>query len=227
MNLMKKLLTALRGGAREVGETIIDANSIRIYEQEIADAKQHMREAKENLTTVMAKEMQLKRDMLALEENISTHEGYTREALASDNEALALEIASKIAQFENDLSEHKASQDFLATQTSGLKSQIRQGEKIIAEHERQLSMVKTTDSVQKATITISENISTNSSQLNSAKESLERIRKRQQENTDRLAAEEILAGESQNQNLESKLKAAGIIKENNGASVLERLKNKK
>ena len=38
MSVFKKIMTALRGGAREAGEAIVDANGIRIFEQEIKDA---------------------------------------------------------------------------------------------------------------------------------------------------------------------------------------------
>ncbi len=225
MNVMKKLLTALRGGAREVGEAVIDANSMRIYEQEIEDARQHINEAKESLTTVMAQEMQLKREITSLQEQVAQHEGYAREALDKNNETLALQVAEKVAVLENELLEHKGSQAVLLGQVDSLKTQIREGEKTIADHERQLSMVKTTDSVQKATIAISENIAANNSQLNSAKESLERIRKRQQQTTDKLVAGKQLADEDADTVLQSKLKDAGIItQENTGASVLERLK---
>jgi len=226
MNLMKKLLTALRGGAREVGEAVIDVNSMRIYEQEIVDAKSHINEAKESLTSVMAQEMRAKRDIANLEKTIETNEGYALEAMNKDKQELALEVADKIARLEDELTEHQQRQAQLAHQVDGLKAKVRDGEKTIAEHERQLAMVKTTDSVQKATVAISENISENQSQLNSAKGSLERIRKRQQETSDRLAARKALASEEGDGDLNSKLKDAGIVSENTGASVLERLKNR-
>lgn len=225
MNLMKKLLTALRGGVREVGEAVIDANSMRIYEQEIEEAKQHIAEAKESLTTVMAQEMRLKRNIKSLQEQVNKHENYVREALDKGDEPLALQVADKIANFENEQSEHLDSQDLLVEQIGNLKDQIREGERIIADHERQLSMVKTTDSVQRATIAITENVAANHSQLHSAKESLERIRKRQQHTSDKLAAGRQLTEEESDLDLHTKLKEAGIIsKERTGESVLERLR---
>ena len=58
MTILKKLFTALKGGAREAGEAIVDANSIRIFEQEIRDAEHQLQKAKSDLTEVIAKEMQ-------------------------------------------------------------------------------------------------------------------------------------------------------------------------
>ena len=39
MSVIKKLITLLRGSARELGQSMVDANATRIYEQEITDAK--------------------------------------------------------------------------------------------------------------------------------------------------------------------------------------------
>jgi len=225
MNVLKKLLTALRGGVREVGEAVIDANSMRIYEQEIEDAKAHIETAKESLTTVMAQEMQKKRDLSEIEKQISENEAYAREALKMNNESLAMEVAEKIAKLENQLAENKQIHTQYVEQMDSLKSQIREAEKTLAEHQRQLAMVKTTDSVQKATLAISENIASNRSQLNSAKESLERIRQRQQLTSDKLAAGEVLKDENEDVALANKLKDAGITQTNSAASVLDRLKS--
>ena len=96
MSVLKKLITAIRGGAREAGEAIIDANAIRILEQEIVDAKKSLEKGRVSLTELMAKEMQTKRELSAVQTNISEHEGFAKEALEKDNETLALEIAEKI-----------------------------------------------------------------------------------------------------------------------------------
>ena len=50
MSIFNKIFTALRGGASEIGETIIDANGIRIFEQEIRDSEKNIHEAKISLT---------------------------------------------------------------------------------------------------------------------------------------------------------------------------------
>ena len=55
MSVIKKLVTLLRGSAREIGQSVVDANATRIYEQEIIDAKASINEAKTELTGVMAK----------------------------------------------------------------------------------------------------------------------------------------------------------------------------
>ena len=57
MSIFNKLLTAVRGGATEVGEAIVDSQSIRILEQEIRDSKKALNDAKTGLTSIMAEKM--------------------------------------------------------------------------------------------------------------------------------------------------------------------------
>lgn len=43
MNVWSKLLTALRGGANEMGEAMVDSQALRILDQEIRDADLELR----------------------------------------------------------------------------------------------------------------------------------------------------------------------------------------
>ena len=224
MNVLKKLMTAVRGGAREAGEAIIDANAIRILEQEIVDAKKSLDKGRVSLTELMAKEMQTKRELSAIENNIAEHEGFAKAAMEKQNEPLALEIAEKIVEYESALTDQQAILAGFTDHIATLKSQIKQAEKTIAENERQLLMVKTTESVQKATMCITDNISANTSTMTSARQSLERIKKRQQDNADKMAAGKVLQNELSD-DLNAKMKAAGIgSQDSSAAAVLARLK---
>ncbi|MEQ3514568.1 PspA/IM30 family protein [Pseudoalteromonas sp. BZB3] len=226
MSMLRKLFTAVKGGAREAGESIVDANAIRIFEQEIHEGKEAITAAKRNLTEVMAKEMQLTRHIKTLEDKIAQHEEFASQALDKGEEPLALEIAGKIAEFE----EEKAAQSPTLSQyqqhIGSLKQQIKDAEKQLQENQRQLSIVKTTESVQQATLAVSDTLTAGDSSMASAKESLERIKQRQADRQDRLAAERELADEAQS--LEQKMKAAGIGETNDSsADILARIKAKK
>lgn len=209
-SVFDKLWTALRGGVREIGDAIVDANGIRIFEQEIKDAEANIAAAKRSLTEVMANKMQAARKVDELSQSILQNESYAEKALAQNNEALALDIASKIANQENERSEQQAIVARLEHQIEPLKGHIKKAEKLIADHQRELALVRTTESVQKATEQVVENVAANSSSMNSARASLERIKKRQEMRQDRMAAGEILAAELSGGDLDSKLEAAGI-----------------
>lgn len=228
MGLLNKIFTAIRGGAREVGESIVDANSVRIFEQEIKDAEEQLDKAKRNLTEVMAQEMQANRKIENLTKDIEKHEGYVAAALDKNNEDLALEIAQKIAEIQSDLEIQQQAHSSFSAHTDRLKGMIKQTTKSLTDMQRQLIMVKTTESVQKATAAITNNYASGNSKLLTAKESLDRIKKRQDDLDDRLAAGEALKNEFNGKDLEEKMKAAGIGASDNKANdILAKLKAKK
>lgn len=227
MSIFDKIMTAVRGGTREIGEAIVDANSIRIFEQEIKDAQENMRKAKHELTGVMAKQMQASRELERIKSEIAKHETYAGQALEKGDEALALEIADKVARLENDLAEQQASHNSFTQHAQRLKELVKKSERLIKDHERQLSMVKTTESVQKATAAITDNFAASNSKMNSAKESLDRIKQRQTDFEDRLKAAELLQDETTDKSLDDRMKAAGIGEQSaSGQSVLDRIKAK-
>ena len=78
------------------------------------------------------------------------------------------------------------------------------------EHEREIGIAKTTESVYRATQSISDSMGASGSRLTSARESLERIKKRHEDLADRMAAAEELDQEFGHRALERKLADAGI-----------------
>jgi len=227
MSIFKKIITAVRGGASEAGEAIIDANSTRIFEQEIRDSEKHITIAKRDLTEVMAKQMQAARELAQVQASIKEHEGYAMQALNQGNEALAIEVAEKISELEISAAEQQQANESFLTSSDRLKELIKKSERQLTEYKRQLTMVKTTESVQKATSAITDNFTASNSKLLNAKDSLERIKKKQAMFDDKLKAAEQLESETPDSSLQSKLQAAGIGAQKTSAqSVLDRLKNK-
>ena len=227
MSIFKKIITAVRGGASEAGEAIIDANSTRIFEQEIRDSEKHITIAKRDLTEVMAKQMQAARELAQIQASIKEHEGYAMQALNQGNEALAIEVAEKISELEISAADQQQANESFLTSSDRLKELIKKSERQLTEYKRQLTMVKTTESVQKATSAITDNFSASNSKLLNAKDSLERIKKKQAMFDDKLKAAEQLESETPDSSLQSKLQAAGIGAQKTSAqSVLDRLKNK-
>ena len=227
MSIFSKIITALRGGASEVGESIVDANSTRIFAQEIRDAENHLTKAKHDLTGIMAKQMQAEREVSRVKHSVTEHEGYATQALNQGNEALALEVAEKIAALEVELNEQVQANESYSNSSQRLKELVKTTERQLADYQRQLSMVKTTESVQKATAAITSNFGNSNSKLLNAKESLERIKAKQQNFDDRLRAGDALEAEGSDQSLKDKLAQAGIGEQQASASsVLDRLKAK-
>jgi len=210
MSVIRKVVTLLRGSAREIGESVVNANATRIYEQEIIDAKQSIVEARDNLTAVMAKEMQSAREIERLKKEMDRFEGLAVEALQKSQEGLAEEVAAKVGSIEQDLDEQTKAHAAYAVQVLKLKDLIKSAETRVREHEREIAMAKTTESVYRATRSISNNIGNTGSKLVNARESLERIKQRHEELADRMAAANQLDEEFGHKALETKLAAAGI-----------------
>ena len=175
MSVIKKLVTLLRGSAREIGQSVVDSNATRIYEQEIVDAKASIAEAKTELTSVMAKEMQSAREIERIQGDIRRQEYLALQALEKTEEDLAMKVAERVAGLEAELQAQTASHAGFAVQVSRLKDLIKAAEGRVREHEREIGIAKTTDSVYRATQSISDNIGSTGTTLTSARESLERI----------------------------------------------------
>lgn len=210
MSVLGKILTLVRGSAREIGESVVDANATRIYEQEIIDARNAILKARNDLTGVMAKEMQSAREIERIRKEIARLEGLALEALEKNRDDLAEEVAGKIAATEAELDEQTRAHADYALQVGKLRDMISTAQTKVREHEREVAMARTTESVYKATRSISDSIVASGSKLSNAKDSLERIKRRHEEMADRLAAAETLDKETGTRALETKLADAGI-----------------
>ncbi|MGQ5521934.1 PspA/IM30 family protein [Chitinimonas sp. PSY-7] len=210
MSIFNKIVTAVRGSVRELGETVMDANGTRTYEQEIIDARDALNQAKQDLTLVMAKEMQAGRDIDRLVGEIARYENHAAAALDKGEEKLAGEVADRIVALDSELMEQRKARTEFAASIERLKGLITQAETKLREHERELVMTKTAESVHRATQSISHSMGAGGSKLLSAKESLDRIKQRQRDLADQMTAAAALEGELGGQALERKLEAAGI-----------------
>ena len=228
MAILAKMFTALKGGATEAGQAVVDHQALRILDQEMRDADKELNAAKSQLTEVMAQRRSVEREAARLRSAIAEHEDYAAKALDKGDEALATEVAERIAQFEDEL---KLQEQAYAQYDSGvnqLKRSIKATERNIAAMKRQVSMVKATERVQKASAAANARFSGTTTSMTSASESLERIKKRQQERADRMEAAAQLASETEGGDLERRLKEAGIVSGGGGASdVLARIKAKR
>lgn len=224
----KKLFTAVRGGATEVGEAIIDSQAIRILDQELRDSKKALGEAKTSLTAIMAEKMGVARKVKELGEKITEHEGYAIQAMDKGDDELALDVANKIAEFEHELTIQQGILDGYESKVTSLKKMIRQSERNIQAMDREISVVKTTEKVQKANELAAAKSSGSNSALRSATDSLERIKARQQKREDQAAAAMELESEDNGGDLQARLKNAGIVdSDSSGSSILDRLKKQK
>ncbi|WP_434778117.1 PspA/IM30 family protein [Neisseria sp. Ec49-e6-T10] len=229
MSIWNKMVTALRGGAHEVGETLLDSQALRILDQEIRDADAELRRSKEALAEIMAKQKLAAVEVKKYQDKIAEYERYTLQALDADNEDLAKEVAGKIANLEGLLAESESQTNSYATSVEQLRKAVIQTEAHIKRMKQQADTVRATENVQKAQMAVSKSYGGSQARMHTALESLERIKKQQAERAAKMEASNELANlEDADAQLEHKLRDAGIIPDAYSAdSVLARLKNKK
>ncbi|BEH16319.1 MULTISPECIES: PspA/IM30 family protein [Marinobacter] len=223
--VLKKILTAMRGGVNELGEAVVDGQGNRILEQELRDAEQELKQAKQELAALMAESASLARQIRVEQDSASKREQDASKALAAGQEDLAREVAERIVGHERRAGELTQTRELLQQRISGLKERVQRAEKQLADYRRELQVVKTNERVLRTTAQIDTNINSNQSSLSTAKETLERIRDRQAREEDRQNASATLEKELTGADLDEKLKAAGIDSEQDAVNdVLARLK---
>jgi len=128
MNVWSKLLTALRGGANEVGEAVVDGQALRILDQEIRDADVELRKSKEALAEIMAKHKLASDKVSKSAASIAEYEQYALKALDAGNETLAKEVAEKIANLELEQASEREQAEGFAASVAQLRKAVTQAE---------------------------------------------------------------------------------------------------
>ena len=223
MSILKSIMIAIRGGVSEVGEAVVDANAVRILEQEIREAGDALAKAKTSLTNMKGTEISLNRKVNTLNEDIVSLESKAMACLEKGDEALAIEVAERIAEIESERDDFKTEYDTTKVNVNKVNKMIKGYDKKIQKNKRDLDKVKTVEQLQKATSVISSNISASGSADNKVSAALERVKAKQQKFEDNLEAGDWM--ETQGDDLEARLADAGIGENSTSAnSVLARLK---
>ncbi|WP_163834055.1 PspA/IM30 family protein [Spartinivicinus ruber] len=227
MNILQKIKTAMRGKIRENAEQFIDANAIRIYQQELIDAESGLAKAKHYLSLVMAERIQLERSCQALEQQLAKREQQARDALNKDEKLLANELAAAIVEIEANLTNQKNSISQLTVREAKLTQQIQSAVQQIRGFSHQLQLIKATENSHKATCLVANQAGCVSTNISNLQESLSRIRQQQQHFEAVCEAKVNLENSLSDASLEEKLEKAGITTEQTKIDrVLNRLAEK-
>jgi phage shock protein A len=228
MKLWMKMITALRGGANELGEAVVDAQALRILDQEIRDASDELKKSKDSLAEIIARQKLAQEKANNNKSEVEKYEGYAIQALEKNDENLALEVAEKIAVLETQLQQNQQSASDFGASADSLRSAINQSEHNLKHLKQQIDTVKATESVQKAQAAVAQRHSGSNSKMRTAMDSLERIKEQQALKSAKFSADQEISAANANDSLQAKLEEAGIVSNNSTASdILEKLKNRK
>ena len=209
MSVWKKLITAVKGGANEAAQSVVDSQAIRILEQEIREAKEELRKSDHARTQILAKCKSSQQKVDGFNQSIAEYEAHARKAIDTDRE-LALDCAQKVSELKAERDQEQQYLDQFNASEKQLAKNIQQAKANLRRLEQQVDMVKATESVQKAQVAVSSRHMGANSKMKTATESLSRIQEKQKMRTAELEAAEELASSESSDDLEKRLAAAGI-----------------
>lgn len=225
--LWRRLVAAVRGGVSEIGEAIADSQALRILDQEIRDNDAELHRVRITLGETLARYKVAQDKLAATERKLDEYEGYAIKALTSGEDALARELAAKIALLEVERDGEAGRVSEYADGVGNLRKVVAQYEATIKRLKQQVDTVRATDSVQRAQSAVASRRDASDTRVRTALDSLERIKRRQAEHGARLQVNEDTSLVGDDEMLQAKLRRAGIIADDDrAASVLSRLRKK-
>jgi len=225
MSMFSKLITLFRGGAHEAGAAVVDANALRILDQEIRDADAALNRARDDLAALVARRRILEKEVAGLGDQAGRYEGSARAALAKGDEALAREVAQRIAELEQEVATKTPQLADMRAAEEKMHETIAATQQRVEGLRREIEVVKVNESVQRAQAAVAARGSGAQASLGSAADSLKRIKERQAVREERFRAAAELEDRRTGADLDSKLQAAGLLPGGTSADdVLARLK---
>lgn len=212
MRILKNIFTAIRGGANEVGEKIIDKQSLRIFEQKIRESDELLEKSTNALTTVMAQRQTAETEIEEFKVLLVENEGYIKACIEKNEMDLAREIAEKIGDIETELNTKEMQHKRLFEAETALNEQRKKMRDQINNRKRQIALFKTqshlNEALRKTADAIGEDFSPEFSNMASLAQSIE---EKQKEEFAKLEAAEQLHHQDTRKNLDDKLIEAGIM----------------
>ncbi|WP_375449901.1 PspA/IM30 family protein [uncultured Devosia sp.] len=210
MSAWGKIFTAIRGGVNEAAEAAVDNQSMRILDQETRDAEQALRQARSDLAGIMASNKSL---MRRIEENRAKEtkdSDSARAAITAGRTDLAQGLAQRIALVRSELQRDQSELDGLIPRQQQMLRTIQDTESRITQMKREVDNVRANEALLRAQSAIAHNQAGVNSRLGTAMDSLGRIKKRQEDTANRIAAGAELAAIEDGTDLDRQLREAGI-----------------
>ena len=211
MSMLAKLSALFRGTAHEAGQSVVDANALKILDQEIRDADNAQGKARDDLAGLVARRRMAENEMKSCGDQIGKYESSARTALGQGKTDLAREVATRIAELETEIGNRGPMIENMKTAEARLRTAIATTDQRIETLRREIDIVKVNDSVQKAQTSVALQSAGAQSRIGSAADSLQRIKQRQAINEEKLRAGQELEDKRTGADLDAKLKEAGIL----------------
>ena len=211
MSMLAKLSALFRGTAREAGQAVVDANALKILDQEIRDADTAQGKARDDLAGLVARRRMAENELKSFGDQIVKYESSVRAAMAQGKTDLAREVAGRIAELETEIGTRGPLIEGMKEAEARLRTAIATTDQKIETLRREIDIVKVNDSVQKAQTSVALQSQGAHSRIGSAADSLQRIEQRQAIQEERLRVGQELEDKRSGADLDAKLREAGIL----------------
>ena len=211
MSIWNKLFTLGRAGAHEASAAVVDANALRILDQEIRDADTAQGKARDDMATLVARRRILEKEVSSFRDQVTKYEGSARAAVQKGDMDLARQVAQRIADLEQDIALKEPQIGDMRAAEDQLHQAITTTDRRIETLRREVEVVKVNESVQKAQASVAARGAGAGSSLGSAADSLARIKERQAIRGERIKAAGELEDRRTGADLDAKLRNAGIL----------------
>lgn len=224
MAIWSKLFTLGRAGAHEASSAIVDANALRILDQEIRDADTAQGKARDDMAGLVARRRILEQEVSSFRAQVEKYLVSARAAMDKGNMDLARQVAQRVADLEQDIALKEPQLVAMKEAEGKIHTTIATTDRKIEQLRREVEVVKVNESVQKAQASVAARGSGAGNSLGSAADSLARIRERQAIRGERINAANELEDMRTGADLDEKLRLAGIAPGQSSADdVLARL----
>ncbi len=143
MGIFSKLTTLARGAARESAEVLLDANAIRVFEQEIVDVEHSIQGRKQAMSELIVARNQIEREIESVKQILTKREQQAESLLNENGEQnLIDEIAYDIVQYEDTLSDLKKQHRDMTKRITSIETALRRALTEISQYRRDLRLAK-------------------------------------------------------------------------------------
>lgn len=211
MAIWSKLFTLGRAGAHEATAAVVDANALRILDQEIRDADNAQGKARDDLAGLVARRRMLETEVESFRSQAAKYEASARIAVEKGNMDLARQVAQRIADLEQELSIKTPQMEGMREAEEKIHSVVTATDRKIDALRREVEVVKVNESVQKAQAAVAARGAGAGNSLGSAADSLARIRERQAIRGEKIRAAGEIEDRRTGADLDEQLRLAGIL----------------
>ena len=223
MSVWSKLVTAIKGGANEVAEATVDANLMRILDQETREAKSAISKARDEKSRMAANRIVKEKSVAEMMSEIERRTAAARTAKQNNDEALAVEIIESVLKLRDKVEEDQALVDQYRQTEDSMAAALKQSQARIETLGRKIEAAKANEALIAAQKASAINTSSSSDKLSNAMASLDRLEQRQTHQQAVLTAADedarLISGEA----LEDKIKALEAPARNDVQAILAKL----